>query len=702
MHYRKSPIATGVAALLAAAAVQAQPKPAAGPTVSELPPVVVTGNPLGSDLFELVAPTSLLHGSELFLVRGSTLGETLNALPGVGSTYFGPNASRPVIRGLDGDRIRILQNGSGTLDASSLSFDHAVAIDPLAIERAEVVRGPAALLYGSSAVGGVVNLIDNRIAQDAVTGVTGRGEVRLGGANREKAASAVLEAGNGRFTLHADAYTRDTDDLRIPGANISARQRAADPALPVVNGRLPNSASNASGGGLGGSFVWNTGYVGLSYGGFDSRYGTVAEPDVTIDMQSARWDLAGELRELGSVVTGVRFKLGHTDYRHTELDAGVTATEFRNRGHDLRVEALHGALGPFRGVVGAQVTDFDFAALGAEAFVPATRTDSRALFIYEEMVHGRLKLTLGGRHERNEVSTRGGGPADPASGLPRFDPAQSRVFNGNSGALGGVYSITPALVLAVNGAYTERAPTFYELYANGPHAATGVYEVGNPAFGKEKTTSFDAALRLRSGPHAGSIGVFTSRSRNFMTLFNSGNTRGSDGELNPVDADGDAVADGSGEDIMPEQAYRGVTARFRGYELEGRFRLLERGGTLDLLLRYDYVRAEDAGSGQPLPRIAPQRVGAGLAYQRAQLGARVDTTWVGGQDRVTANELPTDGYVLLNAAMTWRMKLQGAQFEAFLRGINLLNEEARNHASFLKDRAPQGARSAQIGLRGRF
>jgi iron complex outermembrane receptor protein len=239
---------------------------------------VVTGNPLGSELFDLAPPVSVLQGQDLLLRRRSTLGETLDGLPGVSSTYFGPNASRPVIRGLDGDRIRILQNGAGVLDASSLSFDHAVSVDPLVIERAEVVRGPAALLYGGTAVGGVVNVIDNRIPQAQLDGPSGRAEARYGGAEREKAAAGVFELGHGNFAVHADAYQRRTDDLRIKGPNVSARLQAQDPTLPVTQGTLPNSAARSEGGGLGASYVWAKGHLGLSYSGFDTRYGTVAEP----------------------------------------------------------------------------------------------------------------------------------------------------------------------------------------------------------------------------------------------------------------------------------------------------------------------------------------------------------------------------------------------------------------------------------------
>jgi iron complex outermembrane receptor protein len=666
-----------------------------------LPEVIVTGNPLGSDLFELASPASILQGEDLFRLRRSTLGDTLDGLPGVAATGFGPNASRPVIRGLDGDRIRLLQNGTGMLDASSLSFDHAVSIDPLVIERAEVVRGPAALFYGGSAVGGVVNVIDNRIPQTAVKGVSGRVEGRFGGAEREKAGAVVFEAGNGSLALHADVYSRNTEDLKIKGFARSARQRIADPQPVEAEGTMPNSAAKSDGGAFGLSHTWANGYVGISRSGFNSIYGTVAEPTVTIDMQSSRWDIAGEVRELGNVIRALKFKAGKTDYEHTELDAGVPATRFTNKGHDIHLEATHGKLGPLQGAFGVQVTDFDFSALGAEAFVPSTSTNSRAAFFFEELPLGSLKLTFGGRHERSEVGSEGGGPVPFGGAGPRFDPAQTKTFSGNSGALGAVWSVSPGLALAVNGAYTERAPTYYELFANGPHAATGVYEIGNTAFGKEKSKALDVTLRMKSGKHSGSIGVFQNRFDNFISLFNTGNTRGADGELNPPDA-GDGTSLNTGEEILPEFAYRAVPARFRGIEGEGRFRVMERGGKLDLLLNASYVRADDKSTGLPLPRISPLRYGIGVDYRQDRLGARVDATFFEEQDRVAAGELPTDGYTMLNATVSYRLPAPGVRLEAFLRGVNLLNEEARNHVSFLKDIAPLGRRSVQIGLRGQF
>jgi iron complex outermembrane receptor protein len=691
--------AFGIAAGEASAQVMTQAS-SAGP---DEPAVVVTGTPLGSGLFELVPPADALAGRRLLWQRKGSLGETLDGMPGVSATYFGPQASRPVIRGLDADRIRILQNGTGTLDVSAMSPDHALPYDPLGAERVEIVRGPAAVLYGGSAVGGVVNVIDGRIPEAPLAGVSGRIEPRYGGADRERSLGALLEAGNGRFALHADVFDRATSDLGIPGFARSARQRALDdPAMEQPHGRLPNSGARADGGTLGGSLTWAGGYAGLSYGSFRSNYGSVPEPDVRIDMRSERWDFAGEARDLAPLVSAVKFKLGRTDYEHRELEAGAVNTIFGNRGTDGRLELVHAKLGPLQGAVGLSFADFDVSALGAEAFIPRTRTRANGLFVYEELALGAWKLSAGARSERTRVASEGGGPADPGTGLPRFDPPRSRGFTASSGAFGLLYSFTADLALAANLSATQRAPAHYELFANGPHAATGNYEIGDGAFEKERSRSADLGLRWKRGAHSAAASVFRTRFSNFITLFGTGNTRGADGELNPPDADGDGVADASGEEILPEFTYRAVPAVFRGLEIHGRFRLRARAGTLDLLVRGDHVKATDRSTGQPLPRIAPTRLGIGLEYALERWTAALGVQHARRQNRVGANELPTDGYTRVNAILSYGWKLEHAALQAFVRLDNLLDEEARNHASFLKDIAPLGGRSILVGLRGSF
>ncbi|HZV99845.1 MAG TPA: TonB-dependent receptor [Methylophilaceae bacterium] len=688
-------IITAVAAALCSPwAAAAQPVPNAE---IELAPIAVTANPLGVGSDELVTPVSILNGRELSLRRESTLGETLKFIPGVSSSYFGPNASRPVIRGLDGDRVRMMQNGVGILDASSLSFDHAVALDPLIIEQIDVVRGPAALLYGGSAVGGVVNAIDHRIPKEAIDGVTGRGEIRLGGAENQKNGAIVVDAGNGLLTIHADAYQRKTDDLDIPGFAVSKRKSLSDGTPRESRGRLVNSSSDANGGALGASIALEKGYAGISYSTFNNNYGTVAEPGVRIDQNSDRWDFASELRDLGNVINRVKVRMAHTDYQHQELENGEVGTTFKNRGMEGSIEAGHGKIGKLSGVVGVQFQNSKFQALGEEAFVPSNRTLSKALYVYEELPldfirENALKLSFGGRTENVRIESAGGG---------QFGPADEKSFRPNSFATGALYTLNSNWSLASNLSHNERAPSYFELLANGPHLATGQFEVGNDNLSKERSNGIDGQVRWKSGNHSFSVGAYYTRFSNFISLANTGNSRGIDGELNPIDADGDGVADGSGAEILPEATFMAVPAIFKGIESEGKFRVYDSYGTLDLNLRGDYVRATNRDTGDPLPRISPLRLGFGLDYKLNRFGSRLDVLHAFKQDRTAANELATDGYTLVNAMVTYRFQTK-FHLEAYAKANNLLNQEIREHTSFLKDIAPLGGRALLLGLRGEF
>jgi iron complex outermembrane receptor protein len=346
---------------------------------AELQPQVITANPLGE--VQPAAPSSVLQGDDLTLRQKGSLGETLDGLPGVSSTWFGPGASRPIIRGMDGDRIRLLRNGVGALDASSLSYDHAVPEDPNVVERIEVVRGPAALLYGGNAIGGVVNSFDNRIPSEPVDGVHGRGELRYGGADTTRSAAGALEAGDGNFALHLDAGSREFNDLRIPGYAHSRAQRAIDG--DDSKHRVENSDGRQDSGAIGGSYHWDHGYAGLSYSGYDGNYGSPAEDDVRLKMQQDRYAFASEIRDLEGPFSSVKLDAAYTEYQHKEIEDGETGTTFKNDGYEARIEARHKPLGPLQGVVGAQVANSRFSALGEEAFVPHTETDSAALFFLE-------------------------------------------------------------------------------------------------------------------------------------------------------------------------------------------------------------------------------------------------------------------------------------------------------------------------------
>jgi iron complex outermembrane receptor protein len=643
------------------------------------PSVVVTGNPLRSA--DIAAPSNVLSGNDLVRRRGSTLGETLDGLPGLSSSWFGPNANRPMIRGQDSDRIRVLSNSGVPLDASALSYDHAVPIDPLVIERIEVLRGPAALLYGGAAVGGVVNAIDNRIPKAAVDGVSGVAELRYGGPATERGASALVESGGQGFVVHADGFWRQTDDMKTPWYSRPLEGGGSERVNAILN-----SASKSYGGALGGSMVWDKGYLGASVDTYHSDYGVVAEPDVSIDMFLNKLTLAGEVRDLGGAISAVSGQWLYSDYQHQEIEGGgEVATTFKNRGSDLRLQAEHAKLalggGTLGGVFGLQAEDADFSALGEEAFVPGTSTRQFAVFALEEWTLGDLKLSFGGRVSHARVASDG-----DAAGQTQFGPAQSRSFTPFSAAVGGIYKLAPQWQLSGNLAYTERAPTFYELYANGLHVATGAYEEGNPDMGIEKGSNLDVAIAWKDGANRFKVGAFGSDFSNYIALLGTGQQ---------VDTD---------EGPVPVYQFMGVPARMYGLELEGNWRLLDKGQTLDLDGKLDLMRATNESTGQPLPRIPPTRVTLGLNWSLGDWTLRAETVYAAAQDRVPTDDPATPAYTLVNLAASWALNVRGADGLLFLRLNNVGNELAYNATTIATVRplAPLPGRGVMLGLRLNF
>jgi len=669
------PIVLGIIAALASPLTWADAASSTAKTATQLdlPAVAVTGNPMGVSSDQLVVPVTVLNGRELSLQRAGTIGETLNGIPGVSATNFGPNASRPVIRGLDAERVRIMQNGVGVLDASSLSFDHAVAVDPIVIEQIDVIRGPAALLYGGSAVGGVVNAIDHRIPKEKLDGITGRTEARVGGPDSQNSLAGVVDVGNGQMAIHADAYIRKSSDLRIPGPAVSRRKNAAFGTERTDSGRLVNSSAQSDGGALGASLTFDNGYVGASYSGHNSNYGTVVEEDVRIDMKSQRLDVASEFTDLdklgfNSFINRLKVRLAHTDYQHQEIAGGTVETTFKNKGIEGSVEAGHTKIGNMSGLVGLQFQNTKFAALGLEAFVPSSNTQSQALYIYEELPIDQLKLSFGARTEHTIVR----------AGEFKGDPATNNRFNLNSFALGGLYSLTPTWSFASNLSHNERAPSYFELRANGDHLATNQFEKGNSRLSKERSNGIDAQIRWKAGKNSFSAGPYYTRFSNFIGLVNTG--------IDPTLSD------------LPTTQFTALPATFKGFEAEGKFKLDDH---LDLKLSGDYVRATNSMTSEALPRIAPLRLGAGLQYQKDSLGARLNVLHAFAQTRTAMNELGTDSYTNLSALVTYKLPTK-LNVELFAKANNLLNQEIREHASFLKDISMQGARSVMLGLRSDF
>jgi iron complex outermembrane receptor protein len=634
--------------------------------------IVITGNPLGRD--STTVPVSSLGRADLLERGQSTLGETLNGLPGVSSTYFGPNASRPVIRGLDGDRIRVLNNSASSLDASALSYDHAVPLDVLSTDRIEVLRGPAALLYGGSAVGGVVNVIDNRIPRAPVSGVLGKAQLQAGTGNDERSVAGLVEAGNGRFALHLDGFDRRTGDVRVP-VSLACEK----PDSPALARRICNSASQSRGGAIGASTFWDHGFLGASVNTYQSDYGTVAEDQVTIGMKTTRYALEGQVRQLPGWFESVKARLSHTDYQHTEFDNGAAGTLFANKGQDLRIEARHHPLAGWQGVVGVQTESSRFSAVGDEAFAPFSRTRSQAVFVHEELPTHWGQVTAGARWESVRVESLGN------PDLPRFDEAiGAQKFTPFSVAAGAVFKLSSTWSLTGNAALTQRAPKDYELFANGPHLATNAWEIGHKDLGLEKSKSFDAGMQWKSGPDNLKVTAFASQFANYIGLMNTPDV----------------------EDGLPVQVYQGVKAQFRGLEASGRQRLWQGTSTIDLDWRADTVRATHSSTGEPLPRIAPMRVGATLVHAQGPWSAKLGADWHAAQKRVPDGSVATGSYTLVNASVSYRQKLDTTVLNWFARLDNLTDQLAYSASSILTSTAfgksPLPGRSFKLGVQATF
>ncbi len=684
-----------LAGVTLAGAQTAQPPAPAHAEPVTLENFVVSASPFARAQDEIAAPTSVLAGQRLLLQRAGSLGETLAGEPGISSTWFGPGASRPVIRGLGGDRIRVLQGGIGTLDASVISPDHAVSLDPLLIDRIEIVRGPATLLYGGSAIGGVVNVIDARIPEEApASALGGRLETRLGSAAEERAAAGVLTGKAGAFAWRLDGFTRQTDDIRIPDFAETAallEDHDEDEEGPPARGILPNTATKTSGAGLGLTYLSTRGHLGFSYSGFDSLYGVPGhkhgheeeeeeheeeehadehgDEGVRLDLRQRRWDVHGELFDLTPLIHTARLQLGVADYRHDELEGDEIGTRFTNRAYEGRLEFLHNKIGAFEGAVGAQVSRSDFTADGEEAFVPPTITNNLAIFLYEEIARERVTWQLGARVERQEVKP------DAGTGLA------ARSHTGASLSGGAVWKLDDTWSLAVSLNRSERAPNAQELYADGPHAGTGSYEIGDATLGLERAHGLDVSLRKRAGRVTGVATVF----------------------VNDFDGYIFEQATGEEEDELPVYAFVQRDARFHGAELELIAHLHESTGRqFDLRFVADTVRATNRTDDTPLPRITPARAGVGLDYRHGALTFSSEFRHSFAQNRTAPNETATDSHTLVNVSAAWRFKLGSIDAELFARGTNLNNTTARVHSSFLKDVAPLPGRDVTLGLRVAF
>ncbi len=687
--------------------------------VVHLDDLIVSASPYAKSQTELAQPTRVLTGAKLSLQQSTTLGELLSSEPGVSSTYFGPGASRPIIRGMSGDRLKILENSSGTIDASVTSPDHAVSLDPLLIERVEIVRGPAALLYGSNAVAGAINIITHRIhTAPAEHLLEGRVELRTQSVNNEESAGIVLEGGAGSFAWHLDGFSRKSKDLTIPGYAESESRRAAEEAEhhdeeeAEAYGTLPNTSIQSDGGAIGFTYLGDWGTAGISFNGYNTLYGVPAgahghedhegeeahgeedhegeeahgEESVRIDLVQRRFDFQSEITHDFGIFDGAKIKLSSSQYRHQELEGTAIGTVFRNQGFDARVELLHRPIANFTGAIGWQSGRSDFEAIGAEALVPPYRTQTHALFIFEEREFGALTWSLGGRGEMQTVDLQDGSQSS----------LSDEMLSISSGL---VWKFSDPWSIGVSAARTERAPNAQERFVDGAHIGTQAYEIGDPSLGLETSHAIDLTLRKRAGFVTGSLTVFHHQFDGFIYEQPTGLFAVEhEGALEFVGADDPESGQG-----LAIYRYVQHDAQFRGAELEVTFHLHDNDHSqLDLTLGGDLVRAEDRKSNTNLPRITPPRTKVGLQWARDSLVIGSEVQFVGAQNRTAPGETKTDGYQLISASLTYRIPFGNQSLTLFARGTNLANQEARAHPSFLKDLAPLPGRNLNLGLRLSF
>ena len=649
-------------------ALAAQDKPAAP---EKLKTVVVKGTAIGGEV-TAVTPTLILSSADLDRLSQSNIGDLLADLPGVVSSYFGPNAGRPVIRGLDGDRLKITQNGVNSLDASSSSPDHAVSVDPLAIREAQVLRGPAALLYSTSILGGVINLVDARIPDQRLAqrqSVTGR----VGSVDGLRSVGVLAEGSAGSFSYHVDGFDKSTDDLRTPV------------------GRIADTSADNRGAGAGFSYLTSNGYVGLSYSGLDSTYG-VAEQDISIGLEQRRWDLAGKAEVAGSVVRSLAYRVGVADYAHTEFEAGAPGSTFTNEGWDGRLDVELVKIGSVEGVVGLQANRFDFGVTGDEAFLPDTRNSAMATFgSFVQNLAADQRLRYGFRIEHAQVDAS----AWTHAGVATNPPADSASFTPASFAFAWAKDLNPSWTSTINLTRTERAPNFQELYADGPHVATDVYEVGNRDLGKEQGFGLELELAKVRGAVSGSFSVYYNRFSSFIALQRNGSGPDLSGVGGPDFS--------SGVDELARYDFTSVPADFFGSEVKVNFQFVDTPvSKLGLEWYGDFVRASNTDTSEALPRISPGRIGAALHGLESGWTWRLDATYHFAQNHTAPDETRTAGFTMVGASLAHPIKFAQLDGQFTLRAINLLDQEARNASSFIKGALPMPGRGVEAGLRLNF
>jgi iron complex outermembrane receptor protein len=651
-----------------AAFAQAQTAPDGGQVVNEgkVQQVVVTANPLrNGEGDQILAPAKVLAGDELRDKVGSSLGETLQNELGVSASAFGAGASRPIIRGMEGSRVKMLENGMATSDVSGLSNDHAVASEGAVARQIEILRGPAALLYGSGAIGGLVNVVNERIPTALEDKPTGQAETRYSTVDNGRNLSGSLDGAAGHVGMHIDGNWRDTSDYKIPGG-----------------GRLHDSDTSERTIGAGASYIRDWGYVGVSANHLENNYGIPSAEGSRIDQRQDRYDLDSLLHDPFRGFETGRFKAGFTDYRHEELGEDLAPkVVFSNRSFESRLELTHkpltiGTLG-FHGTFGAQTENTHFSALSAEGgpdTVPVTHSSSQAAFLVEETTVGTVAMNAGVRYEQVR--------REPVGNLERS-------FNLGSGSVGALWPFMPGYGAGLTLSYAQRAPSTDELYSGGPHDATVTFDVGDPNLKKEISRNVEFSLQKTSGLLRWKANLFRNNVSDFIYGHITGLTL--DEEGNP----------GAGPDYpFRQRLFQQAPAHVQGAEAEMTWNASGMGWNGRLFA--DGSRGK-LDSGENLPLQPADRFGASIGYRQASYRAGLSFTHARGQDRLAGFETtPTPGYKLVDANLSYTQKLASTDLTWFLLAKNLLNEEIRLSTSLLKDISPLPGRNFVFGVRAKF
>nr|WP_315481827.1 TonB-dependent receptor [uncultured Undibacterium sp.] len=636
--------------------------------------VTVSANPLGKEeSLQILSPTKILSGSELRSKIGSSLGETLGSELGVSASGFGAGASRPIIRGLEGPRVKILQNGMSVADVSGLSNDHAVASETASSQQIEILRGPAALLYGSGAIGGLVNVVDGRIPTSLSKQLNGEFEVKYVGVNSEKSGSFFLDGSINDIALHLDGNSRDTKDYKIPGfANANGEGDMKD--------RLSNSFTREHSMGFGATLIKSWGHIGASIQNMQDVYGIPTEEMSYIDLDQTRFDIDAAVFKPFFVFDTLKFKLGSTDYQHTEkLQDGTPATDFKNRTLETRTSLSHTNWNGWEGSLGLQTEHANFSALSAETgradTVPTTRSTSNAIFLVEQKNFGAITLSGGGRIEKVKRQPQA------SFNLPQ------REFNLHSFSLGGLIPVANGYAIVSSLSSAQRAPTTEELYSNGPHESTLTFDIGDNRLKTEKSRNFEFSVQKTSGLVQWKINAFVNKVDNYVF-----------GEIDGLRVDEEGEHDPEGE--FTQRFWKQAKATIRGGEAEISYNQFGEGFSIRGFADTSRGTLEARGS---LPLQPANRVGADIGYRSGAWRNTISVLHAQKQDRLATSEtFVTPSFTKVDLNVTYTHPYMNTQVTWFAQIKNLLNQDIRLATSVLRETVPQPMRGLIAGVRVNF